>query len=207
MTQAAAGTDGRFADRLERAVTAGEAAADFEAAASELTALAHDALGDHEAATRPGALLAGERDYRVSGIFLITPDREFNMLVANRGFPREQRRLAIPIEWNHPGEVVRTERAILLENTDEHGQFRQFLKTSRMGSSMYVPLFADGAMFGQIVAAAQARWTYAAADLERLRRIAASVEPLWTRFDGPDWLARDYPAEDLWDAGARAVNG
>ena len=40
--------------------------------------------------------------------------------------------------------MVRTERPILLENTDDHGEFRQFLKTSRMGSSIYHPVSVGG---------------------------------------------------------------
>ncbi|MEM9047948.1 MAG: GAF domain-containing protein [Pseudomonadota bacterium] len=173
---------------------------DIEAALRPLTLCAYEALGDPDAAARPGALKDGERDYRVAGVFLITPDRRYNMLIANHGFPAEQKRLAIPIDWNHPGEVVRTRTSILLENTDEHRAFRQFLKTSRMGSSIYAPILTGSAMIGQIVAAAQARWTYNATDLARLERLAMSAARLWQSMKGADWLAQAYPAADLWRA-------
>ncbi|MEM1430534.1 MAG: GAF domain-containing protein [Pseudomonadota bacterium] len=175
-----------------------------ERALGHLTALAHDALGDLTAVRRPGALLDGERDYRVAGVFVITPDQRYNMLVANRGFPAEQRRLAIPITWNHPGEVVRTEAPILLSNTDEHGAFRQFLKTSRMGSSIYYPIHTRSGMVAQIVAAAQTRWTYGPADLERLGALAGIAAALWQSTGASDWLAQDYPAADLWRAEEKA---
>lgn len=182
---------------------AGETA--LEAALGHLTGAAQALLGDRAAAARPGALKAGECDYRVAGVFLVTPDRAYNMLVASRGFPPEQRRLAIPIGWNHPGEVVRTERPILLENTDDHGEFRQFLKTSRMGSSIYHPVSVGGRLVGQIVAAAQARWTYDADDLSRLSLLAAAAALAWSACDGPAWLARDYPAPDLWRSEAQSA--
>jgi signal transduction protein with GAF and PtsI domain len=194
----------RFLAGLAGALAEAAAAPELEAALLALTALAQDTLGDPEAVLRPGALRGGERDYRVAGVFLITPDRRYNMLTANVGFPPEQRRLAIPIEWNHPGEVVRTGRALLLENTEEHPSFRQFLRTSRMGSSIYAPVRAGGAMVGQIVAAAQVRWTYGAADLTRLELLAALAGEVWAAQNGAAWLAADYPAPDLWRAEERS---
>ncbi|MEE3099939.1 MAG: GAF domain-containing protein, partial [Pseudomonadota bacterium] len=152
------------------------------------------------AAAAPGGQKEGERDYRIGGVFLVTPDRRYNMLVASAGFPPEQRRLSIPIEWNHPGAVVARERPILVADTDEDAEFRQFLKTSRMGSSIYHPFFSGGRMVGQIVAAAQARRTYDATDLARLGRLAWSAALSWTAREGDRWLAADYPAPDLWRA-------
>lgn len=187
------------------AVAAADRADDLEAALLPLASVAHDILGDPSAAGRPGALKPGERDYRVAGVFAITPDRRYNMLLASVGFPMEQRRLAIPIGWNHPGHVVETGAPLLLGNTDEHGTFRQFLKTSRMGSSMYHPIRAGGRMVGQIVAAAQARNTYDAVDLDSLAVLAAVAGLVWAARDGDAWLADDYPAPDLWRAEERAV--
>ena len=158
--------------------------------------------------TRPGMLKAGERDYRVAGTFLVTPDRRYNMLTGNVGFPPEQQRLMIPIEWNDPGWVVANEKPLLIPNTDKHVQFRQFLKSSRMGSSMYAPMFArvDGAIrfVGQMVAAAQARETYDESDLHRLQGIAAVAALAYALHDGGAWLAADYPAKDAWRADAHA---
>ena len=189
----------------KKGVAEGSAGSAFEDALRPLTRLAHDALGDHAAATRPGALRPGERDYRVAGVFAITPDRRYNMLIASVGFPPEQRRLAIPIGWNHPGAVVATERPLLLVDTDEHVGFRQFLSSSRMGSSIYHPITVEGCMVAQIVAAAQARGTYGRDDLDRLGRIADVAADLWREHDGDAWLAADYPAPDLWRAEERAV--
>lgn len=189
-----------FEKAAEAAIAAASRESQTEAALTHLTRFAHAALGDHAAAGRPGALLPGERDYRVSGVFVVTPDRRYNMLVANHGFPPEQRRLAIPIEWNHPGEVVRTSRPIHLANTDEHGTFRQFLSTSKMGSSIYFPIFSPSGPVAQIVAAAQARWTYSKEDLARLGHLADAAAAVWQRTDGDAWVAADYPAGDIWRA-------
>jgi hypothetical protein len=159
-----------------------------------------DLLGDGEAADRPDALKPGQRSYRVAGAFLITPDRRYNMLCGNVGFPREQRRLMIPIAWNHPGLVVADERALLVADTDADERFRQFLKTSRMGSSIYAPFFAGGRMIGQMVVAAQARWTFDASDLDALSAFAALAGLHWSRTGGDAFLALDYPAPDAWRA-------
>ena len=183
------------------------AAGDCEDALLGLTRIARDALGDRRAGERPGALKAGERDYRVAGVFAITPDRRYNMLIASVGFPPEQRRLAIPLGWNHPGRVVETGEALLLADTDEHAEFRQFLSSSRMGSSIYHPVRVEGRMVAQIVAAAQARRTYDARDLARLGALAALAGEAWAAHDGDAWLAADYPAPDLWRAEERAVDG
>ena len=177
-----------FVARLDAAVAAALEEGDVELALEHLTALAIAELGDEAAVERPGALKAGERDYRVSG-----------------GFPPEQRRLSIPIAWNHPGAVVETQKPLLLENTDEHSSFRQFLKSSRMGSSIYVPMFGDDGMFGQIVVAAQVRWTYRPEDLAAMSEIAAKGETLWRRFAGAEWLKADYPAPDVWDASVQSI--
>lgn len=173
-----------------------EAAGDAEGALHALARVAHRCLGDPRADVR-----AGERDYRIAGVFLVTPDRRYNMLVGNVGFPPEQRRLMIPIGWNHPGRVIATGEPILIRDTDaEAGRFQQFLKSSRMGSSLYAPIRAGGALIGQIVAAAQARFCYAAADLARLELLAVAAGLVWAAKDGAAWLAADYPARDAWRA-------
>lgn len=195
-----------FAAALGTALQQAAEAAALETALHGLCRVAHDTLGDYGAAIRPGALHEGERDYRVAGVFLVTPDRRYNMLVGNVGFPAEQRRLMIPIAWNHPGQVVATGKPILLPDTDrESGRFRQFLKSSRMGSSVYAPIHAEGVLVGQIVAAAQARGTYDAEDLARLQILAAAAALAWRAQDGAAWLAADYPAADAWRAEERAV--
>ncbi|MEM9740730.1 MAG: GAF domain-containing protein [Pseudomonadota bacterium] len=178
---------------------------DLEEALAKLTLAAKDILGDPAASTRASALKKGERDYRVSGVFLISPDRRHNVLVANQGFPPEQRRLSIPIAWNNPGQVVAKERFVLLENTDDHGEFRQFLKTSKMGSSIYMPIFASDGIIGQIVAASQARWTYGPSDLAPMSALAGLAAVAWEINGGPAWLADDHPAPDAWYAEEQAI--
>ena len=187
-------------DRLPDIVRRACAIADVEGSLSVLTDAARSLLGDRSAAGIKGALKPGERDYRVSGVFLIAPDRRHNVLVANQGFPPEQRRLSIPITWNHPGRVVETERTLLLENTDDHQDFRQFLKTSRMGSSLYAPIFTGSGMIGQIVVAAQARWTYSPEDIPPLLNLAAAAALVWESKGGTEWWEADHPADDAWYA-------
>ncbi len=195
----------RFESFLSAALAEANAAVGPEEALRALTRLAHDRLGDHGAAARPGMLKPGERDYRVAGCFMITPDHRYNMLIANVGFPAEQARLSIPITWNHPGKVVETRAPLLLRNIDEHPEFRQFLKTSRMGSSIYAPMIVDGTMHGQIVAAAQARTTYGPEDLERLVLLGHAAAAVFVAKGGPTWLAADYPPANQWRAEERSV--
>jgi hypothetical protein len=140
-------------------------APDAESALLKITGASKALLGDKDAYLRPGALKEGERHYSISGIFLISPSRRENVLVAEDGFPPEQHRLRIPIEHGHPGWMVKHQKPLLLANTDNHNDFKQILKTSRMGSVVFAPLFWKGEMFGQIVTASQARDTYSEADL------------------------------------------
>jgi GAF domain-containing protein len=174
---------------LAEAGAAAGAADGPEAAMRALSAFCQATLGDHAASARPGALKPGERDYRVSGCFLVTPDRRWHMLVGNIGFPPEQARLMIPIEGGHPGRVMRSGQPLLLANTDEDQDFRQYLKTSRMGSSAYAPMLWRGAFLGQIVVAAQARRTYRAEDLAALVLASRLAAASWVAQGGPDWLA------------------
>lgn len=183
----------------------GLAAGDAEQALRPLTALAQSALGDRTAHLRPGALKSGERHYHIAGCFMITPDRAYNMLIAGQGFPPEQYRLSIPLNWGHPGQVVESQQPLLLSNIDDHPEFRQFLKTSRMGSSLYAPMIAEGVMVGQIVAAAQARGSFGPDDLEALVLLSHCATALWLETGGPAWLAGGYPPQDQWRAEEHAV--
>jgi hypothetical protein len=191
-----------FAERLiaglAQAGAAAAAEATPEAALRALTAFCHASLGDPGAAARPGALKPGERDYRVAGCFLVTPDRRWHMLVGNVGFPPEQARLMIPIEGGHPGRVMRSGQPLLLANTDEDRDFRQYLKTSRMGSSAYAPMWWRGEFLGQIVVAAQARWTYRPEDLAALVLASRLAAAIWVAQGGPDWLRANADPADAW---------
>ncbi len=153
---------GAFASASRAAIDAPDA----ESALLKITSASKALLGDKEAYLRPGSLKEGERHYSISGIFLISPSRRENVLVAENGFPAEQHRLRIPIEHGHPGWLVKHQKPLLLANTDDHNDFKQILKTSRMGSVVFAPMFWKGQMFGQIVTASQARNTYSEPDLD-----------------------------------------
>ena len=123
-------------------------------------------LGDPSAAKIPGNLKANEYQFSVAGFFLHIPERKESCLVAEQGFPVEQHRLCIPDDVGHPGWVVKHKKPLLLSNTDEHSDFKQILKSARMGSAMYSPMFSSGNFIGQFITASQARQTYRIQDHE-----------------------------------------
>jgi GAF domain len=173
---------------LAEATRAANGAPDVESALSHLTAAIQEALGDKEAHLRPGRLKAGERQFTVSGIFRITPDRQHNLLVAEHEVPPEQHRLRIPLDLGHPGWVVQHQRPLVLVNTDETPDFRQILKTSRMGSALFGPMFWRGQLLGQLIIAAQARNTYGSIDLDILMGFAHVAAAVYMAHGGPEWL-------------------
>ena len=123
-------------------------------------------LGDPSAAKIPGNLKANEYQFSVAGFFLHIPERKESCLVAEQGFPVEQHRLCIPDDVGHPGWVVKHKKPLLLSNTDEHSDFKQILKSAKMGSAMYSPMFSSGTFIGQFITASQARQTYRIQDHE-----------------------------------------
>jgi len=177
---------------VEDAGAAALAAPDPEAAMQAFAVRIHASLGDRTIHERPGALKPGERQYFVAGTFFVVPDRRWHMLVGNVGFPPEQARLMVPIDGGHPGWVYANRRPLLLENTDDHAEFRQYLKTSRMGSAMFAPMMWQGAFLGQLIIAAQARHTFGAGDLAVMRALANGAAAAWVAHGGPQWLAREY---------------
>jgi hypothetical protein len=185
---------------LTEAGTAAAAETDPEAALHAIVSRYVSVLGDRSAHLRPGALLGDERQFMVAGAFVVTPDESWHMLVGNSGFPPEQRRLMVPIDAGHPGRVRASREALLLENTDDHGSFRQYLNTARMGSSIYAPMLWEGRFLGQIVLAAQARWTLRPADLAVMMALAPLAAAIWIAKGGPRWLEGSYPPADGWRA-------
>jgi len=157
-----------------------------------------DRLGDREAQLAPGALKPGERQYFVAGAFMVTPDKRYHMLVGNVNFPPEQQRLMVPIDGGHPGWVYAHRSKLILKNTDEHHQFRQYLKSSRMGSTIFAPMIWKGEFLGQIVMAAQARHTMRDADLDVLVACSRVATGAWVAHGGPAWLAATYPPADAF---------
>src|SRR5882724_5744481 len=110
---------------LAEATRAANGAPDVESALGHLTTATREVLGDNEAYLRPGGLRAGERQFVVSGIFLITADRQHHLLVGAHGIPPEQHRLRIPLDLGHPGWAMQHQHPLVLANTDEAQDFRQ----------------------------------------------------------------------------------
>ena len=181
---------------IERAGTKANEAGGPEEAIAAIVSEYFEVLGDRVAHLKDGALKENEHQYFVAGAFMVTPDSKFHMLVGNRGFPPEQRRLTIPIDAAHPGWVFENRSPLILRNTDEHGEFRQYLRSSRMGSSIYAPMIWRGHFHGQLVMAAQARWTMREEDLKVLQALATLAVSAWIAQDGPAWLGVEYPPED-----------
>lgn len=160
-----------------------------EAALRLVTDAVFELLGDRSADLVPGALKQGETQFFVAGFFLVLPEATGHVLVAERGFPAEQHRLRIPIDTGHPGRVYQTRSALLLADTDEHGDFKQILKTARMGSTLYGPMTRGAEMMGQLIMAARARHTFSEPDLIVLRAFAALAAEAFLARDGTAFLA------------------
>ncbi|HUA55079.1 MAG TPA: GAF domain-containing protein [Candidatus Sulfotelmatobacter sp.] len=178
---------------IERAGLAAVNADGPEAAIRALASAYCGLLGDREAHLKPGALKPGERQYFVAGGFFVTPDARYHMLVGSVNFPPDQERLLVPIDGGHPGWVYANRSTLILKNTDEHGEFRQYLKTSRMGSTIFAPIFWKGEFLGQMIMAAQARHTMRDEDLAVLVACARIASGAWVAHGGPAWLAATYP--------------
>ena len=163
--------------------------ADAESALACVTHTALETLGDEGAHLRPGALKPGERQFRVSGVFLVTPDESGHVLVAEHGFPAEQHRLAIPIDLGHPGWMYQNRVPLILPDTDDSPSFRQILKTARMGSALYAPLICEGRFVGQLVTAAQARGTFGDPDRDALVALSALASLAYAAHDGDGFCA------------------
>ena len=173
---------------LADATRAANHAAGPEEALAALTHVVPATLGDPEAHLRPGGLKPGERQFSVCGVFLLTPDGRENVLVAEVGFPPEQHRLRIPSDLGHPGWMVKHQRPLLIANTDHDAAFTQILRTARMGSVLFAPMFVNGRYVAQFIHASQARNTYTDADLDVLVAFAETAAVLWRTYDGPAWL-------------------
>ena len=175
-------------DEISRAAQAAADAVEAEAAVREMVHCALRVTGDGQAHERPGALKPSERHFHVGAVFMVSPDATSHFLIAEWGFPAEQHRLYYPLDTGHPGWVWKNERALILENTDDHAAFKQILKSARMGSAIYAPLIWQGKFFGHMICAAQARNTYGPADLVRLQILAAGAASLYMAKDGPTML-------------------
>ncbi len=177
-------------DEIARAAQAAADAVDAEDAVREFVHTALRITGDAGAHEKPGALKPGERHFSVGGAFMVSPDGTSHFLIGEWGFPEEQHRLYYPLDTGHPGWVWKNERALILENTDDHSDFKQILKSARMGSAIYAPMVWQGGFIGHLITAAQARNTFSPPDLVRLRSLAAMATAAYMAKGGPEFLAR-----------------
>lgn len=177
---------------VARAVQVACDSQDVETALHECVCASLRITGEAAAKDRPGALKPGETPFFVGGVFLAAPDGASHLLVAEWGFPSEQHRLNFPLDTGHPGWIWKNRKPLILENTDAHNDFKQILKTSRMGSAMYAPMLWDGQFIGQIITAAQARNTYSPPDRDRIAAMASIAAGLYAAKNGPAWLAETW---------------
>ena len=181
-----------IAEIAREACAAAQAAASPEEVVQAAMAVMWSGLGDREAHLIPGALGPDQHQFFVAGAFFVTPGRLQQMLVGNTGFPHDQKRLMIPIDGGHPGQVIAETAPLLLEDTRQHTEFRQYLRTARMGSAVYAPLVWDGAAQGLLIMAAQAAGTMRSEDLAAIVELAPVVAREWRARGGPNWLAEEY---------------
>ncbi|MEI6097761.1 MAG: hypothetical protein WCS20_05580 [Alphaproteobacteria bacterium] len=175
-----------------QAIAAAIAASSAEDVVQASMAVLWSHLGDRQAHLIAGALGPDQHQFFVAGAFFVTPGRLQQMLVGNTGFPADQKRLRIPIDGGHPGQVIAKAAPLLLKDTREHTEFRQYLRTARMGSAVYAPLVWDGAAQGLLIMAAQAGGTMRQQDLDAIIDLAPVVAREWCSRGGPDWLKKEY---------------
>ncbi len=188
---------------LERAGTAAVAAPDCETALRALLTPLAERLGDR---TGGPDLPEGLAQFFVAGAFLVTPDEGWHMLVANINFPPDQSRLMIPIEGGHPGAVRRSGNPLHLPDTENvAGDFKQYLKTARMGSTIYVPMIWKDRFLGQIVMAGRAANSLSETDFRTMRAAAGLAAAVWVAQGGPDWLETEYPPANAFRVGIEGM--
>jgi len=194
-------------DALSQAHAQALSAPDLESAWRELARFCVAHLGDPQAHTVPGAMAEGQTQYKISGCFVVTPDTQHHMLVGNVGFPAEQARLMIPIDGGHPGWVYTHRQDLLLGDTAQSTTaFKQYLKTSRMGSAMYCPMLSQQQFIGMFVMAAQAKHTLRDSDLSVMRLLAQLAVALWHAHGGPAWLAAHHPPDNAFRVAAEGLD-
>ena len=194
-------------DALTQAHARALSCTDLESAWRELARFCVAHLGDPQAHTVPGAMAEGQTQYKISGCFVVTPDKQHHMLVGNVGFPAEQARLMIPLDGGHPGWVYTHRQDLLLGDTAQSTTaFKQYLKTSRMGSAMYCPMVSQQQFIGMFVMAAQAKHTLRESDISVMRLVAHLAVALWHAHGGPAWLAAHHPPENAFRVAAEGLD-
>lgn len=181
---------------LERAGAAAAAETTPEAALRALLTPLHGELGHRDG---PFDLPEGVSQFFVSGAFLVTPDQDWHMLTASLGFPPEQSRLMIPIDGGHPAWVRASGTPLHLPDTAaEAGNFKQYLKTARMGAAIYAPMIWQGQFLGQIVLAGRAANSLSVEDFAVMCAAAPLAAAVFIAQSGPAWLAGMYPPDDAF---------
>ena len=194
-------------DALTQAHARALSCTDLESAWRELARFCVAHLGDPQAHTVPGAMAEGQTQYKISGCFVVTPDTQHHMLVGNVGFPAEQARLMIPIDGGHPGWVYTHRQDLLLGDTAQSTTaFKQYLKTSRMGSALYCPMLSQQQFIGMFVMAAQAKHTLRESDMSVMRLVAHLAVALWHAHGGPAWLAAHHPPDNAFRVAAEGLD-
>jgi hypothetical protein len=194
-------------DALTQAHARALSCTDLESAWRELARFCVAHLGDPQAHTVPGAMAEGQTQYKISGCFVLTPDTQHHMLVGNVGFPAEQARLMIPIDGGHPGWVYTHRQDLLLGDTAQSTTaFKQYLKTSRMGSALYCPMLSQQQFIGMFVMAAQAKHTLRESDMSVMRLVAHLAVALWHAHGGPAWLAAHHPPDNAFRVAAEGLD-
>lgn len=194
-------------DALTQAHARALSCTDLESAWRELARFCVAHLGDPQAHTVPGAMAEGQTQYKISGCFVLTPDTQHHMLVGNVGFPAEQARLMIPIDGGHPGWVYTHRQDLLLGDTAQSTTaFKQYLKTSRMGSALYCPMLSQQQFIGMFVMAAQAKHTLRESDMSVMRLVADLAVALWHAHGGPAWLAAHHPPDNAFRVAAEGLD-
>jgi len=194
-------------DALTQAHARALSCTDLESAWRELARFCVAHLGDPQAHTVPGAMAEGQTQYKISGCFVLTPDTQHHMLVGNVGFPAEQARLMIPLDGGHPGWVYTHRQDLLLGDTAQSTTaFKQYLKTSRMGSALYCPMLSQQQFIGMFVMAAQAKHTLRESDMSVMRLVAHLAVALWHAHGGPAWLAAHHPPDNAFRVAAEGLD-
>lgn len=179
----------RVTKGLEEALVASRSEADPERAVRHFTRITRQVLGDPEAPAKPGALKPGETQFTCSGIFFLAPARDHMTLLADHGFPANQRLARISSKDSRPGNTVQTGIPAVVPDTDVDPIFRQILASGRVGSSVYVPMHWQGQVIGMFNTAAQARSMYDETDMRMQVLFAGMAAVTWMALGGPAYLA------------------
>ena len=177
---------------LQEAAEASRVESDPERALGHITRVAQATLGDPERGR--------DAAFRCSGVFLLAPSGDHLILFAEHGYPPDQHRARISITDSNPGLVVRTGQPKIVPNTDDDANFRQILRTARVGSSCYLPVIWRRQVLGMLNVAAEARYALSEIDRDMGLLFANLAAATWMALDGPRFLAQVCASLPRWSA-------